>query len=177
MSNSGNLVDLEEMRRLVDDLDLSDLHRNEYMNARWLKYVEWWDLRARGATRKYYAISIATVVGSALIPALVGLRELNVWGGQVWLFSVASIVASLTVAIGTGLEGIFGFGRIWREKRAAAELIKCEGFRFLQLTGDYNRAGKKHADLFAIFAENVEAIIQTEIKDYIIATKPTEPPK
>ena len=56
-------------------------------------------------------------------------------------------------------------------------MIKCEGFRFLQLTGDYNRAGKKHADLFAIFAENVEAIIQTEIKDYIIATKPTEPPK
>jgi hypothetical protein len=59
-------------------------------------------------------------------------------------------------------------------RRAAAELIKCEGFRFLQLTGTYSRTGKKHTDLFALFAENVEAIIQTEIKEYIIAAKPTE---
>jgi hypothetical protein len=175
MPNSENLVDLKELRKLVDELDLSDRHLNEYINARWLKYVEWWDLRARAAKKKYYALSVATIVGGALIPALVGLRELNAWGNQAWVFAVASIVASLTVAICTGLEGVFGFGRIWREKRAAAELIKSEGFRFLQLTGAYERTGKLHADLFAIFAENVETIIQAEIKDYIIAVKPKEP--
>jgi hypothetical protein len=173
MSNSTCLVDLKELRRLVNELDLKDdKHRNEYINARWLKYVEWWDFRARSAKKLYYAVSIATIIGGALIPALVGLRELNVWGSQAWMFSVASIAASLTVAICTGLESVFGFGRIWREKRAAAEMIKCEGFRFLQLAGDYRLPDKGHADLFAIFAENVERIIEAEIKDYVIAIQP-----
>jgi len=71
---------------------------------------------------------MAVVIGGALIPALVGLRELDVWGGYSWIFAVGSIVASLVVAICAGLESLFGFGDIWREKRNAAEIIKSEGF-------------------------------------------------
>ena len=109
-----------------------------------------------------------------MLPALVGLRELNVWGAWGWLFSVATIVASLVVAICAGIESLYAYGDIWREKRAAAELIKIEGFRFFQLTGDYHVADKKHADLYPMFAERVEEIIAGEIKDYFIAVKPKE---
>ena len=77
-------------------------------------------------------------------------------------------------AISAGLESLFGFGDIWREKRAAAELIKIEGFRFFQLTGDYNQAGKSHADLYPTFAARVEDMIEREIRDYIVTVKPKE---
>ncbi len=174
MNKKPVLVDEEELRKLIDGLDLKDKQRNEYLKARWLNYVLWWDSRATIARRRYFALRSAVVIGGALIPALVGLRELVVWGPQSWIFSVASILASLVVAICAGVESLFGFGEIWREKRAAAELIKSEGFRFFQLTGDYRNAGKSHADLYPKFAAKVEDIIASEIKDYVIAVKPKE---
>jgi hypothetical protein len=122
----------------------------------------------------------AVVIGGALIPALVGLRELAVWqiGGRDfrWIFAIASIAASLVVAICAGLESLFGFGDIWREKRAAAELIKSEGFSYLQLTGAY-KTYDSHQTAFKAFAENVEQLIRNEIKDYIVAVGPKLPDK
>jgi hypothetical protein len=100
--------------------------------------------------------------------------ELNVWGDQAWIFAVASIAASLIVAISAGIESLFAYGDIWREKRAAAELIKIEGFRFFQLTNDYRQPDKSHADPYPVFAGKVEEIIEREIKDYVIAAKPAE---
>jgi hypothetical protein len=72
------------------------------------------------------------------------------------------------VAICAGVESLFSFGDIWREKRAAAELIKSEGFSFLQLTGDYKEF-ETTADAFQRFAANVEGLIRGEIKEYIVA--------
>ncbi len=52
----------------------------------------------------------------------------------------------------------------------AAELLKIEGFRYFQQTGAYR--GKTHADAFPDFADAVEAMIEHEIKDYIVAVQP-----
>jgi hypothetical protein len=165
------LVNEEELKSLIDGLELNDKKRNEYLRARWLNYVLWWDARAAEAKCKYFALRGAVVVAGALVPALIGLRELNVWGEDAWVFAVLAILASLVVAICTGIESLFGFGNIWREKRAAAELIKIEGFRFFQLTGGYDQGDKTHADLYATFAAKVEDMIEREIKDYVVAVK------
>jgi hypothetical protein len=171
MKNDPQLVDVEEYSTLMSGISLNDAKMNEYINARWLKYVEWWDWRSRQAKRKYQALRSAVVVGSALIPALVGLRELGQFAKYSWAFAVASIVTSLVVAICAGLESVFGFGDIWREKRMSAELIKSEGFSFLQLTGGYAQF-KTHQDAYKVFAQNVEDLIRHEIKDYIVAVTP-----
>jgi len=171
MKKKPVLVDLPELRKLMAGLALGDPKRNEYINARWLKYVEWWDWRAAEAKWKYVALRSAVVIGGALIPALVGLRELQFWGTRSWVFSVASIIASLVVAICAAIESLFSFGDIWREKRTAAELIKSEGFSFLQLTGEYENV-TTNAEAFQHFSANVEALIRIEIKDYIVAVNP-----
>ena len=178
MSKKPVLVDLEKLRTLTAGLDLGDQKLNEYIDARWLKYVEWWDSRASNAKWKYQALRSAVVIAGALIPALVGLRELKVVGEYSWIFAVASIVASLVVAICAGMESLFGFGDIWREKRAAAELIKSEGFSFFQLSGEY-ALFKTHKEAYQSFAKNVEDLVRNEIKDYILAVspKPPAPPK
>jgi len=174
MKKQPVLVDLVKLRALIGGLDLGDTRCNEYVEARWLNYVEWWDSRASNAKRKYHALRSAVVIAGALIPALVGLRELQVWGEHAWIFAVASILASLVVAICAGVESLFSFGDIWREKRAAAELIKSEGFNFLQLTGDY-KDYTAHKDALKRFAANVEQLIRNEIKDYIVAVAPKKP--
>ena len=164
-------VDLGQLKTLMKGVDLSDPKFNDYINSRWLNYVEWWDSRASKAKWKYLALRGAVVIGSALIPALVGLRELKQFGDAAWLFSVASIAVSLVVAICAGLESLYGWGDIWREKRMAAEVIKSEGFSFLQLTGGYAQF-KTHQEAYKLFAQNVEDLIRHEIKDYIVAVSP-----
>lgn len=166
MPQAPNLVDLAELKTLIEGLKLSDPKLNEYINARWLKYVEWWDWRSRQAKRKYQALRAAVVVGGALTPALIGLRELKQFGDYAWIFTVLAIIVSLVVAICAGMESLFGFGDIWREKRTAAELIKSEGFSFFQLSGDYAQF-TTHQAAFKLFAQNVENLIRLEIKDYV----------
>jgi hypothetical protein len=39
------LVNEEELEGLIDKLDLKDKKKNEYLKARWLNYVSWWDSR------------------------------------------------------------------------------------------------------------------------------------
>jgi hypothetical protein len=175
MNNSPQLVDLKHLKSLMNSVELSSQKLNEYINARWLKYVEWWDSRASKAKWKYLTARSAVVIGSALIPALVGLRELTQFADVAWMFSVASILVSLVVAICAGLESVFGWGDIWREKRMAAELIKSEGFSFLQLAGGYERF-TTHQDAYKTFAENVEELIRREIRDYIVAVSPRPEP-
>lgn len=165
------LVDLTKLRALLTGLDLGDTKKPEFIEARWLNYVEWWDSRARKAKWKYLGLRGAVVIGGALIPALVGLREMKALEPHAWQFAIASIVVSLVVAICAGLDSLFGYGDIWREKRTAAEVIKSEGFSFFQLSGKY-KDFKSHADAYQSFAANVEELILREIKDYIVAVTP-----
>jgi len=171
MKNAPHLVDLEQLRTLMSGVELNDQKLNEYINARWLNYVEWWDSRAAKAKWKYLTMRSAVVIGGAFIPALVGLRELERFSDVTWIFAVASVLVSLVVAICAGLESVFGWGDIWREKRMAAELIKSEGFAFLQLIGGYAQF-KTHQDAYKLFAQSVEDLIRHEIKDYIVAVGP-----
>src|SRR6185369_6522507 len=176
MSKDPILVDLKRLRELIAKLDLGDPKLNEYIDARWIKYIEWWDSRSSKAKRKYFGYRSAVVIGGALIPALVGLRELIVWGRLTIVFAVAAIVVSLVVAICGGLDALYNYGAIWREKRAAAELIKSEGFSFLQLGGEYEKF-QSHKDAYKLFASNVERMIRSEIKDYIVAATPNKDSK
>jgi hypothetical protein len=180
MKNDPERFNVKELQALVSALKLSDPKMNEYINARWLKYVQWWDSRSRRAKRCHQWLRAVVVVSGASIPALVGLRELQQLQSVAWLFAIAAIVVSLVVAICTGLESVFRCGEIWREKRMATELIVSEGFSFLQLTGTYANS-KTHHDGFKLFAQNVEEMIRREIKDYVVATSPqplppAEPP-
>ena len=78
------------------------------------------------------------------------------------------------IAICAGLESLFGFGDIWREKRNAAEVVKSEGFSFLELVGDYAQF-KTHEEAYKLFGQKVEDLIRHEIKDYVVAVNPKPP--
>jgi hypothetical protein len=167
------LVDFETLNKMVADLKFNDPSRNEYIRARWLTYVEWWDGRAKHARMRYFALRIAVVIGGALIPAFVALRELQQFTEFAWVLSVGAVVVSLVIAVCAGLESLFGFGDIWREKRNAAEILKSEGFKFLERIGKYH--GKTHEESYEVFAASVEELILNEIREYIVAVGPPPP--
>ena len=55
------LVDPAQLREPVAGRDLQDAGTKEYIETRWLKYVEWWDTRSSNAKRKYQALPSAAV--------------------------------------------------------------------------------------------------------------------
>jgi uncharacterized protein DUF4231 len=79
---------------------------------------------------------MVVVVGGAAIPVLLALAEVNQLADSALGFTIASIITSGFVAICAGIETLFSFGAIWREKRDVCELIKSEGFNFFQLSDD-----------------------------------------
>jgi hypothetical protein len=159
------LLDLDELREGFAGLELED-GAKPFLESVWLRYVDWWDYRARQARRRYYALRGIVLVGGAATPSLIGF---GLGTGE----SVVEWVAwstGLLVAIAAAFESLLRPGDVWREKRAAGELLKIEGWRFFQLLGSYR--GKSHKEAFPEFAETVERLIEHEIGEYLAAAAP-----
>jgi len=167
------LVDSEALKAEINKLQDLDDEQKRSLENRWLHMVRYWDQRSRKSRRKYFAYRTIVLIGGVLIPALVSLQTSNLVADKYkGLIQFAAIVTGLLIAIAAGVEEIFHYGEIWREKRKAAELLKIEGWRYFQLAGPYRKATHKMA--YPDFAGNVEVMIEREIKDYMVVTQPME---
>jgi hypothetical protein len=168
------LVDEVELTKVIDQLDLGS-QQKDFIKARWLKYVMWWDMRSATAKKPHQRLRAAAAIAGVITSALVGA---NLGGVELGLpFRVLTLVTSLLVTMCLTLEEVYHYGDIWREKRDACERIKVEGFRFFQLTGRYGesaahralphpRPAWSHNDVYRDFANRVEGIIESEIGSY-----------
>jgi len=145
------------------------LHQITYLEARWLHMLLWWSGRAAKNKWKYYTSRCLVILGGALIPALTSWN-ISSPPNQYLKWTTAGV--GLLIAISAGFEEIFHFGEIWREKRGAAELLKVEGWRYFELSGPYK--GKSYQDAYPEFVSSVEALIEREIKDYLVAVRPVQ---
>ena len=170
MSKHVTLVDEAALREVIKKLDLDD-DQKDRVQKRWLHYVLWWDTRASKNKWKYHVLRSTVIIGGAAVPALVSVHVAD--AELATRLHILTVVISLLVAVCAGLEGLFGFGEIWREKRAAAEILKIQGWRFFQLIKPF--AGKSHKEVFPDFADAVETMIEHEIKDYLVAAQGNRP--
>jgi hypothetical protein len=170
----AHLIHEADLISAIDKLeDLKPFYR-DYIKDRWVKYLIRWDNRAAETKWKHFTLRTIVVIGAVLIPALIGTSALlplsedrNKDGIQWFAFGL-----SLLVGIAAALEELFRFGEIWRDKRAAEELLHCEGWRYMKLVGKYK--GKSYDSAFTDFASTVEDMIEHEIKDYFLVTRPKE---
>jgi hypothetical protein len=77
---------------------------------------------------------------------------------------IASVVSAI-VAAAAAWEGVANYGQIWLEKRRAAEILKCEGWLFIQRADKY--AGQTFQIAAALFAAEVERQIAKEVGEYV----------
>lgn len=83
--------------------------------------------------------------------------------------SILALVLSQVVAICAAIDQFFKYGDRWRHYRRSVELLKSDGWQFFQLTGLYAAYAKKggHEAAFALFANQVENIIHSDVEGYI----------
>jgi hypothetical protein len=153
--------DLDE--RIIKNLDLDDLHK-EFLRLRWLDQVLWMEERANSTKVLYYILRLTTIICGLIIPAL-GSRLLS--GDAIRWVTWAVFVLSLVVAISVALEEFLRYGEQWRHYRLKVELLKNEGWLFVQLSGRHYRHCPSHAKAYRRFAQRIEKWNRLEVDEYL----------
>jgi hypothetical protein len=170
--SQGDVVPLKaDLDQVIAQLRLSELRR-QFLRSRWLDQLVWVEGRATHNRDRYFFWRLITIIGGVLVPALVTL-QLN--GTATTWITWMTFGVSLLVAISAAVEGFFRYGERYRHYRRTAELLKTEGWQFLQLTGHYRRH-IAHATAYPLFASRVEDILQQDVNAYIttVAAEPAE---
>ena len=164
MSTEPVLVEPAKLLILIDKQP--DAYQ-DYLRDRWLAMVIWWDSRSDKAKRSYFSLRILVVVGGVLIPVLTAIH--TIFQSHTIIAPTISIALASVGAIVAGAaawDGVQNYGDVWREKRRAAELLKTEGWLFMNAGGQYAAAAKL-ADPFNRFVTEVEAMIAREVGEYL----------
>jgi hypothetical protein len=136
-----------------------DKRITSYFTNRFLEYLRWLEDGSGNNLIVYYALRITAIVLAALVPALVAL-DLGSVGRTV------TVVLGVIVAAATAVEHFLTSGQRWRHYRGSVELMKSEGWLYLELAGPYSNLGSLEA-AFPTFVERVETLMRDEVKEYV----------
>lgn len=64
MSKDVRLIDETELASLIEQFDLREAKKKAYLKARWFRYVQWWNRRARESKWKYYTLRCIVMMGA-----------------------------------------------------------------------------------------------------------------
>ncbi|MCI0496191.1 DUF4231 domain-containing protein [candidate division KSB1 bacterium] len=151
----------KEMNSIIDNLELADSQKTN-IKSRWLDQVVWMEGKAKSTQKPYYLLRLIVIIGGIIVPSLVSFQfenEIQV------LIRWITFGISLSVAISAAIEGFINFGERWQHYRGTVEVLKSEGWQFIQLSGRYENY-KKHQEAYPRFADQVEQIIREDVKFY-----------
>ena len=162
----------------ITQLDLEPVQR-AYLSDRWLSEISYLSSSARRAQRWHERIRMLIVVGGVAITALAGLNLSNDTTqpfeslGFSWAVTVSDILCGmifllgLLVAVAAALEGSFRWGERWRHFHQQSELLRGEGWAYLELSGPNYERFRTHAEGFRTFVMRAENAIQQEVGVFI----------
>ena len=145
-----------------------DERTQTYFTGRYLEYLRWLEDGSAQNLIIYYSLRIPALVLAAVVPALVALNPGTV--GRTITVALGVIVAATTT-----VEHFLSSGVRWRHYRGSVEIMKSEGWLYLQLAGPY----AQHPTLAAAlpdFVDHVETFMRGEVREYvatIIAEQPS----
>src|SRR5215467_9227793 len=123
----------------------------EYLEQRLDSQAQWYDRRAASNQHWYRALRVLEVVLASSIPLFSSLVP-----GSPPIGILVSVI-SVSIAIISGLLGLYKFQENWIEYRATGEALKHEKFMFLTRSGPYNVEPP-----LPVLVERVEGIISKE---------------
>ncbi len=126
-----------------------------YVQQRLEDQIMWYDRSSSLNKKRFVVLSVIQVLCGLAIPFLVSLERLVSYE-TIW-FEVALSLLGVSVALITGIMGIFKFQENWLNYRKTAEALKHERYLFLTKSSPYD-----FEDSFRILVSRVEALILKE---------------
>ena len=142
----------------------------EYMEKRVNYKIDRYGEKANRYRNVYWAMAIIAAVGSALVPVLINIQDMD---------PIYPTIVSVIVAITVALERVFRPREIWRNYGLVRSLLSAEEMRFRTKTGSYARGNPNRGEVeFAKFVERIEDSIANEREETIVmrTTPPSEGP-
>lgn len=167
----------QTLRTRIDELnDLSD-NQKSYLKSRWLEQTVWADSRATTSRRLHYSLRIVTIVGGVALMSLANL--VFDYANSNTMLTVAQMlfnVVGFLVATAIAVRSLFRLNEHWQHYRHTAELLKSEGWQFIELCGCYCTSTNSHSKYYHRFVERVEMLIRNDI-NYYLAKVASEAPE
>ena len=159
---------------LIAQINLLELEPMQiaYLCDRWLPELDYLGKRAHSEQRWHQWFRWVVVLGGVAITALTSLNLTQNssparWASRSTSSSAARSFARLARRLGRGVGRSFGWGERWRHFRSRSELLRGEGWAFLELTGPTYRNFSTHAEAFRTFVTRAERAIQEEATEYV----------
>jgi Protein of unknown function (DUF4231) len=146
------------LEEAIDEVSLDEQMRS-YFKRRYVEYLRWLEDGSARNLAVYYTLRIPAIVLAALVPALVAL-DLGTVGRTI------TVVLGVIVAATTTVEHFLSSGQRWRHYRGSVELMKSEGWLYLQLAGSYASYPTLEA-AFPDFVARVETLMRDEVREYV----------
>lgn len=124
----------------------------QYLTERLEEQIQWYDKKSLWNQRWYKNLKKIELVLSASIPVAVTFVTDN------WVVKVLIAVAGATIAIITGIHGLYNLQENWIAYRTTCETLKHERYMYLARSGVYAEV----EDPFRVLVERVESIISHE---------------
>jgi type III secretory pathway component EscS len=155
----------QDFYRIIDALDDITRIQKDYLKQRWLGQVLWMEDRSGEMRNWHRRLRMGMIVGSSLVPLVIAIdSHCNSTLQQVLKLIIVGL--SVLVTVSATVDEFFGFGERWYNYRKAVELLKSQGWQFLELSGTY-REYIDHAEAFPVFTDQIESIIQRDVEVYV----------
>lgn len=160
MSATTN-TEVEALAAALARLELSDAQQAA-VQARYISYVDWLERAAVRSRRAHYALRLTAVVGGVVVTSM---SSAEVLGDPVAAVKWILLATSLAVGIALAIDGFLNLGERWRHYRRSVEILKSQGWRFVQRTDPYRTLSD--SDAARVFAARIEDLIDEETGGYI----------
>jgi hypothetical protein len=101
----------------------------DYITNRLRQYQRWYDRKAVKCKKRYLQMRTGSVVGGALVPALINVR----WE---WMAPVTTVL-SLGVVVLVSLESVYHYREQWKNYRSTEQYLGHEAVYFANAVGVY----------------------------------------
>jgi hypothetical protein len=131
--------------------------RQKYYFEEWQKQQQYHSKKASQFKQRNQILQTITVLGSLIVPILLGVTDLPV---------IVPTIVSVVVAIATALENINKYGENWVSFRRTSELLKREHRMYMTRADVY-----ANANAFEVFVQRVENIISEQNETFVAANR------
>lgn len=135
--------------RVLDGVEMSP---TAYMEERLAQYQGWYDGKAVKMKALHLRLRTTSVVGGALVPALVNV--------QLPYINILTTAVSLLVVILVSLESVYHYREQWKNYRSTEQVLGHERVYYKTRCGPYDGLDERAA--FRLLVERVENAIASE---------------
>lgn len=154
---------MEIIDRLIDFNSLTG-PQVIYIRTRFLDALFALDQLAIRNKYLFYLLRIFILIIGALLPVITNINSIMPELDNKYL-KLAVTLLSIVPVVSYSILQIFKNDKMWIHHRLKFELIKCDLYRFLNLSGNY-KDYPSQSEAYNTFVSRVESMFEKEIKDY-----------